>query len=112
MGWMNGVTPPVSRGFIPAVGFWIALIPPVSGGWGGGRLGHPPPQIDVRLTAEPIPPSLPSPPPGPSCGVVLEFRRIARQTRDGGPMRYVVYEKMALSKMTEIATALNLQIEG
>jgi molybdopterin synthase catalytic subunit len=37
---------------------------------------------------------------------VLEFRRIARPTRDGGPMRYVVYEKMALSKMTEIATAL------
>ncbi len=69
-------------------------------------MGHPPPEIDVRLTAEPIPPSLPSPPPGPSCGVVLEFRRIARQTRDGGPMRYVVYEKMALSKMTEIATAL------
>ena len=70
---------------------------------------HPEPQVDARLTEDPIPPSLPSPPPGPECGVVLEFRRIVRGARDGAPIsavRYEVYEKMALAKILEIAAAL------
>lgn len=70
---------------------------------------HPEPQIDARLTLEPIPPSLPSPPPGPGCGVVLEFRRVVPAALDGAPIsavRYDVYESMALAKLSEIATTL------
>ena len=66
-------------------------------------------QIDVNLTEEPISPLLPSPPPGPACGVVLEFRRVVRATLDGAPVsavRYEVYESMALAKLMEIATTL------
>lgn len=70
---------------------------------------HPEPQVDARLTEDPIPPLFPSPPPGPDCGAVLEFRRVVRGTRDGGPIsavRYEVYEKMAMAKISEIAEAL------
>lgn len=67
------------------------------------------PQVDARLTEEPIPPSFPSPPPGPDCGAVLEFRRVVRGTHEGRPisaLRYTSYEKMALAKIVEIAAAL------
>ncbi|MCC6355596.1 MAG: molybdenum cofactor biosynthesis protein MoaE [Verrucomicrobiae bacterium] len=70
---------------------------------------HPPPLVDARLTEEPIPPSLPSPPPLNECGAVLTFRRVVRGTHEGKPIsavRYEVYEKMALAKITEIAEAL------
>lgn len=66
-------------------------------------------QVDARLTDEFIPVPFPAQAPGAECGVVLEFRRLARGTVGDRPatlLRYEVFEKMADAQLREIASTL------
>lgn len=67
------------------------------------------PQIDARLTREVIPLSLTPRADEADCGVILEFRRLARASLDNRAVpffQYDVYESMAEAQLMEIAVML------